>query len=54
MSGSNPPLRLLAIPKDDQFWGIVPQLLAMPSEEVTRIILQLSREELLSRFPGGT
>jgi hypothetical protein len=30
--------------------AIVPQLLALPTEEYTRLILQLSREELLVRF----
>ncbi|NJN87288.1 MAG: flagellar assembly protein H, partial [Leptolyngbyaceae cyanobacterium SL_7_1] len=30
--------------------AIVPQILALPTEEYTSLILQLSREELLARF----
>ncbi|MGK7920581.1 MAG: hypothetical protein AB4080_11310 [Trichodesmium sp.] len=35
---------------DDQLLGIIEQLLALPSEELSRLILELSREELLAKF----
>jgi hypothetical protein len=35
---------------DEQLAGIIPSLLELPTEEYTRLLLQLSREELLARF----
>jgi hypothetical protein len=35
---------------DEPLVMIIPQILTLPTEEFTRIILQRSREELLSRF----
>jgi len=35
---------------DDTLAAIIPQLLELPPEEFTRLLLQLSREELLARF----
>lgn len=37
---------------DEPLAAIVPQLLTLPTEEYTGLILQLSREELLARFPA--
>lgn len=39
---------------DDELAGVVPKILALPPEELNRLLLQLSqvsREELLARFP---
>jgi hypothetical protein len=40
---------------DEQLAGIIPSLLQLPTEEYTRLLLQLSREELLAQFqhPGA-
>jgi hypothetical protein len=40
---------------DEQLAGIIPNLLDLPAEEYTRLLLQSSREELLRRFvnPGA-
>ncbi len=35
---------------DEQLASIIPNLLDLPTEEYTRLLLQLSREELLARF----
>jgi len=35
---------------DDELFAIITQLLELPPEEFTRLLLQLSREELLNRF----
>jgi flagellar biosynthesis/type III secretory pathway protein FliH len=35
---------------DDALSGIIPRLLELPREDVVRMILQLSREDLLARF----
>lgn len=35
---------------DEQLSTIIPLLLELPTEEYTRLLLQLSREELLARF----
>jgi flagellar biosynthesis/type III secretory pathway protein FliH len=35
---------------DDSLSGIIPRLLELPREDVVRMILQLSREDLLARF----
>jgi len=35
---------------DEQLGTIIQPILALPSEEFTPLLLQLSREELLSRF----
>jgi len=35
---------------DEELAAIISPLLALPPEEFTRLLLQLSREELLSRF----
>lgn len=35
---------------DDELSAIITQLLELPPEEFTRLLLQLSREELLNRF----
>lgn len=35
---------------DDQLAAIIPSLLELPTEEYTRLLLQLSRQELLARF----
>jgi hypothetical protein len=35
---------------DEQLAGIIPNLLDLPAEEYTRLLLQSSREELLARF----
>ncbi|NER08360.1 MAG: hypothetical protein F6K17_40360 [Okeania sp. SIO3C4] len=35
---------------DEELLGIIEQLLALPSEELSRLILELSREELLTKF----
>jgi hypothetical protein len=37
---------------DEQLAAIVPQILTLPTEDYTSMILQLSREELLERFAG--
>ncbi|MEC4983632.1 MAG: hypothetical protein SAK42_06010 [Oscillatoria sp. PMC 1076.18] len=37
---------------DESILQIVEALLALPPQEYTRLILQLSREELLTRFSG--
>lgn len=39
---------------DDQLVAIIPSLLELPTEEYTRLLLQLSREELLARFQSPT
>ncbi|MER3491018.1 MAG: hypothetical protein C4323_01030 [Mastigocladus sp. ERB_26_2] len=38
----------------DQLVAIIPALLELPPEEYTRLLLQLSQEELLSRFQRPT
>ncbi|MCL1470449.1 hypothetical protein [Argonema antarcticum] len=38
---------------DEQLAGAIPSMLQLPSEELTRLLLTLSREELLERFGGG-
>jgi predicted transposase YdaD len=38
---------------DERLAEIVPQILSLPTEEYTVLILQLSREELLVRFAGA-
>ncbi|MCY7323666.1 MAG: flagellar assembly protein H [Phormidesmis sp. CAN_BIN36] len=38
---------------DERLAGIVPQILSLPTEEYTVLILQLSREDLLERFAGA-
>ncbi|MGV0023641.1 flagellar assembly protein H [Phormidesmis priestleyi] len=38
---------------DASFAAIVPQILSLPTEEYTVLLLQLSREELLARFARG-
>jgi hypothetical protein len=38
---------------DERLVEIVPQILSLPTEEYTVLILQLSREELLARFAGA-
>jgi hypothetical protein len=38
---------------DAQLAGIIPSLLQLPTEEYTRLLLQLSREELFARFQNG-
>lgn len=35
---------------DSQLEGIIPAVLELPIEESTRLLLQLSRDELLQRF----
>jgi DNA-directed RNA polymerase subunit F len=35
---------------DEEMKGVIAQLLPLPSEELTRLLLNLSREELLQRF----
>lgn len=40
----------LQAPLDDTLSDIIPQLLELPPEEFTRLLLQLSREELLDKF----
>ncbi|MEN2383810.1 MAG: hypothetical protein KA716_33095 [Gloeotrichia echinulata DEX184] len=35
---------------DEQLASIIPNLLDLPTEEYTRLLLQFSREELLARF----
>ncbi len=35
---------------DEQLSAIIDRLLALPAEEFTPLLLQLSREELLARF----
>lgn len=35
---------------DNQLQAIIEPLLALPPEEFTRLLLQLSREELINRF----
>jgi hypothetical protein len=35
---------------DTELTNIIPSLLAQPTEEYTRLLLQLSREELINRF----
>ncbi|WP_338108782.1 hypothetical protein [Fischerella thermalis] len=35
---------------NDQLVAIIPALLDLPPEEYTRLLLQLSQEELLTRF----
>ncbi|MGK7923781.1 MAG: hypothetical protein AB4290_00760, partial [Spirulina sp.] len=35
---------------DEQLTAIIPAIAALPSEEFTPLLLQLSREELLTRF----
>ncbi|MCU0569069.1 MAG: flagellar assembly protein H [Oculatellaceae cyanobacterium Prado106] len=37
---------------DEQIESIVPQIIALPTEEYTRLILQASREDLLQQFSG--
>lgn len=37
---------------DEQLVSIIPQLIELPVEDYTPLLLQLSREELLSRFQG--
>ena len=37
---------------DEQLVAIIPQLIELPAEDYTPLLLQLSREELLSRFRG--
>ena len=39
---------------DDTLSAIIPHLLELPPEEFTRLLLQLSREELLARFGEPT
>jgi hypothetical protein len=39
---------------DEQLSAIIPALLELPAEEYTRLLLQLSREELLSQFQHPT
>ena len=39
---------------DEQLSAIIPTLLELPAEEYTRLLLQLSREELLSQFQHPT
>lgn len=38
---------------DEQLAGIIPSLLQLPTEEYTRLLVQLSREELFARFQNG-
>jgi hypothetical protein len=39
---------------DKQPAGIVPLLLKLPTQEYTRLLLELSREELIARFQAGS
>ena len=43
-------LRIRFYSLDEQLAAIIPQILALPPEEFTHALLQLSREELLARF----
>jgi hypothetical protein len=43
-------LKTRFIDLDEALAAIVPQILDLPIEEYTRLILELSREELLARF----
>jgi hypothetical protein len=37
---------------DEELLGIIPPMLQLPTEELTRLLLTLSRNELLERFSG--
>ncbi|MFB2969910.1 hypothetical protein ACE1CD_13120 [Aerosakkonema sp. BLCC-F183] len=39
---------------DEVLAGAIPSMLQLPSQELTRLLLTLSREELLERFGGGS
>lgn len=39
---------------DEQLASIIPNLLDLPAEEYTRLLLQLSRDELLTRFENNS
>ncbi|MFB2922239.1 hypothetical protein [Aerosakkonema funiforme] len=39
---------------DEVLAGVIPSMLQLPPEELTRLLLTLSREELLERFGGGS
>lgn len=39
---------------DDELAGAIPLMLQLPSQELTRLLLTLSREELLERFGRGS
>ena len=38
---------------DEVLVGVIPSMLELPSQELTRLLLTLSREELLERFGEG-